>query len=116
MFQRAMLLFKVSDLSRSVAFYAETLGLERGPQYGDYWAEVTAPGVHIGLQPGGVAHDPTRHVSLGLRVGNLDEVKATLVRRGVTFTADDVVDGARQAYFIDPDGNSLYLIEGNSRD
>lgn len=112
MFQNALLTIKVSDLKRAVAFYSETLGLERGPQYGEHWAEIVAPGVKIGLHPGGTPHDDTtRHLSVGLRVANLEKAMTTLESRGVKFWGTRADGGSRQAYFTDPDGNPLYLIE-----
>jgi len=113
MFKTAMMTIMVSDLKRAVAFYAETLGCERGPQYGEHFAEIKAPGVSIGLHPGGKrpAIEHGRHVSLGLRVDDLDAAVKQLEARGVRFTPAPEDRGSRLAYFTDPDGNPLYLIE-----
>jgi len=113
MFKSANLTVMVSDMKRALAFYAEALGLERGPQYGDEWAEVNAPGVKIGLHPGGKRPfaDHARHYSIGLQVDDLDAAMATLTARGVAFLPSPSDRGSRLAYFTDPDGNPLYLIE-----
>jgi predicted enzyme related to lactoylglutathione lyase len=113
MFKTANLTILVSDMKRAVAFYSETLGFERGPQYGDEWAEVKAPGISIGLHPGGKrpAVEHGRHISIGLQVDDLDSAVKQLEGRGVRFTSAPVDRGSRLAYFTDPDGNPLYLIE-----
>jgi catechol 2,3-dioxygenase-like lactoylglutathione lyase family enzyme len=113
MITNANLTILVSDMNRAITFYAETLGLERGPQYGDEWAEIRAPGVSIGLHPSGkrpmVEHG--RHMTIGLRVDDLDASVKQLEARGVRFTPAPADRGSRLAYFTDPDGNPLYLIE-----
>jgi predicted enzyme related to lactoylglutathione lyase len=113
MIKSANLTVMVSDMQRAVAFYSETLGFERGPQYGDEWAEIRANGVTIGLHPGGkrpvAPHH--RHLSIGLRVDDLDAAVKRLEADGVQFTQAPIDRGSRLAYFTDPDGNPLYLIE-----
>lgn len=72
-----------------------------------------ARGVRIGLHPGGKRPlaEHSRHYTIGLRVDDLDEAVATLEARGVVFQPSRQDRGSRIAYFADPDGNPLYLIE-----
>jgi catechol 2,3-dioxygenase-like lactoylglutathione lyase family enzyme len=113
MFKNGILTVMVSDMTRALAFYAETLGFERGAQYGNEWAEVRTAGLRIGLHPGGKPplKEHSRHYTVGLEVDDLDAVKQTLESRGVKFTAAPSDRGIRLAYFTDPDGNPLYLAE-----
>lgn len=49
---------------------------------------------------------------VALSVDDLDATLATLVERGINPAAVDVVgDGARKASLLDPDGNSVAIIE-----
>ena len=63
MYQTAILTVMVSDMKRALAFYCDTLGMERGKVYGDEWADVDARGVKLGLHPGGKSplEDHGRH-------------------------------------------------------
>lgn len=106
----------VSDMDRALDFYTETLGLELDHRGGPSWAVVRAPdGSRVGLHDAmggevGVAGSTT----LGFRVeGALGDVVEELVSRGVEFVGDITEDTAVPlAYFEDPDGNQMYLVEG----
>jgi catechol 2,3-dioxygenase-like lactoylglutathione lyase family enzyme len=113
MYTKALLTVMVSDMKRALEFYADTLGMARGPQYGDEWAEVDARGLRIGLHPGGKRplSEHSRHFSIGLRVDDLDTAVAALAAKGVAFQPTRQDRGSRLANFTDPDGNPLYLIE-----
>lgn len=104
----------VSDMERALAFYTTTLGMKPGPRYGGEWAEVESEGgFRLGLHPGGkrplTPH--SRHYSIGLQVDDLDKAMKRLATKGVKFTEQPEDRGLRLAYFDDPDGNPLYLIE-----
>ena len=104
----------VSDFDRAVRFYTETLGLTLKMRAGDGWAEIAAPGVSIGLHAAG-SHGPQPGggggMSLGLQVDDLDSAMATLRARGVEFAPPTQGEGARFAFFHDPDQTPLYLFE-----
>jgi catechol 2,3-dioxygenase-like lactoylglutathione lyase family enzyme len=109
----------VSDMSRAVKFYTETLGFTLVYRAGDHWASVDAgDGLTLGLHPMS-EHAPkpgTRgSISVGFNVTrSIDEVVAALAAKGVTFRGPvqkDAEGGIRLAFFGDPDGNDLYLCE-----
>ncbi|MEK6607898.1 MAG: VOC family protein [Myxococcota bacterium] len=109
---------RVSDLDRAIRFYTQVLDLTLVRRAGSGWALLDAGrGLLIGLQAGGLAATPAdreRSSAVGLDVGQpLEEVIATLHRRGVHFHGDivDAPGAARLAHFADPDGNELYLCE-----
>ena len=107
----------VSDLAASVAWYTERVGLELHFQAGEEWAEVTAPGLTIGLHQAG-EHGPrpgsSGSVSIGLQVPDFDTALEVLKRRGVELTGDPIVNGPVKLGFLeDPDGTSLYLCEAS---
>jgi hypothetical protein len=61
-----------------------------------------------------VVADPTRagHALVALSVSALDEVLSELAGRGITPKAvEEHGDGARKATVLDPDGNTVALIE-----
>lgn len=111
-----MVTLYVSDVDRAVTFYTETLGLELAHRSGASWAVVRAPdGFSVGLHAtmeeasAGAAGSTT----LGFRVeGALEEVVDELASRGVNFVGEITEETAVPlAYFEDPDGNQMYLVE-----
>lgn len=109
----------VSDMSRAVEFYTNTLGLQLEYRAGDHWAQVKAGQCSIGLHPAGskVGLAGSRGaISIGLTVGeDIEKVFQSLQSRGVKFEGPVKDDGmVRLAFFGDPDGNELYLCEVKS--
>jgi catechol 2,3-dioxygenase-like lactoylglutathione lyase family enzyme len=109
----------VSDMSRAVSFYAETLGFTLVHRAGDHWASLDAGGgLTLGLHPASErAPKPgTRgSISVGFNVTRpIQDVVTALAERGVVFRGpvqQDAEGGIRLAFFGDPDGNDLYLCE-----
>ena len=105
----------VADMDEAVRFYTEVLGLSLRFRVRDEWAEVSAPGLTIGLHPPGEGTSPpgTRgSLSVGLQVDSLEETMEALKAKGVAFREGITEDSAvRLAFFPDPDGNPLYLCE-----
>ena len=103
----------VADMDRAVAFYRDVLGLQLVRREGPSWAVFDVAGRMFALHgavdgrpiaPGGAA--------AVFRVEDLDEAKASLGGRGVTFDHEgDVTGYARFASFRDPEGNTVQLIE-----
>ena len=99
------------DFERAKTFYRDTLGLEEGPQWGDMPAQEFETGnLTIAVM------DPTAFGqefkssagSIVMRVEDFDVAKSDLEGKGVTFVTDKIDSGVcHQAYFQDPDGNSL---------
>lgn len=106
----------VKDFGRAVRFYTETLGLELSSRAGDHWAEITAPGLTIGLHPWSPGHGPepgeSGAISIGLEVKTIDTAVEALRNKGVTFRGPvQDNENVKLAFFADPDGNPLYLCE-----
>jgi catechol 2,3-dioxygenase-like lactoylglutathione lyase family enzyme len=102
----------VDDLDTAVEFYVSVLGLDMGMRSGPHYAEVHAPGLTIGLHPKR-PDDRTvagaGNISIGFQVG-LDETVRVLTDAGVVFTFEEN-DANRFAFFHDPDGTALYLVQ-----
>ena len=106
--------FWVRDMDRAVAFYGEGLGLPLRMRHADDWAEFDAGGARLGLHGAGVHDgDPPHGGTAVFSVDDLDLAKAALEARGVAFEEHlgEVPGYARYASFVDPDGNSIQIIE-----
>jgi catechol 2,3-dioxygenase-like lactoylglutathione lyase family enzyme len=99
------------DIQRAKRFYGEILGLELETQSdsdmefrcGQVTLDVFNPssiGQPFAVSPAGLA----------LRVADVDAARAELEAKGVVFDGDTIVTSVcKQAWFKDPDGNSLML-------
>lgn len=103
----------VRDMDRAVAFYAGVLGLRLARRDGDSWAEFDVPGGRFSLH--GLAED--RGMAPGgatvvFLVRDLDRAKAALRARKVEVGREGEIPGrARFASFLDPDGNTVQIVE-----
>ena len=102
------------DLERSVAFYEQTLGLERSayrPERNHAEFETGTVTLNV-LDPermGIGSFTPNANV-IALHVDDVEQARATLTARGVTFAGDTFDTGVcHMAFFADPDGNALML-------
>jgi catechol 2,3-dioxygenase-like lactoylglutathione lyase family enzyme len=108
----------VRDMDRAFRFYTETLGLKVNFRAGDHFAMIDAGhGFMIGLHPAGEDAHPGLNggVQIGLSLERpIQEAVDMLKSRGVSFIGDVQVDangGVKLAFFTDPDGNELYLVD-----
>lgn len=111
------------DLGRSAAFYRDLLGFDELPAApgtrcfaaGAVRLLVTevAPGADLGGWVDDDLQGGIRHV--GLKVGDIDSRVRDLAAAGVTVLSPpaDVLGGVRIAFFLDPDGARLELVQGN---
>jgi catechol 2,3-dioxygenase-like lactoylglutathione lyase family enzyme len=114
MYSAANVTLMVADVNRAVEFYTRTLGLPLKQRFGDAWVEVQAPGVLIGLHPAGgmpIPAERTAAFTIGLMVDDLDATLAELGARGLAVDQRHDNPEASSAYFRDPDGNPLYLMQ-----
>ncbi|WP_024287312.1 VOC family protein [Cellulomonas sp. KRMCY2] len=116
-------LINVSDVARSADFYARLLG---GQQLGAATADgavldfVTAT-IELRRVDGAVPstwHEDDQHLGfrhVGFKVAQVDPLVAELRLAGVPFRLEpvDAVGGVRIAFFFDPDGTVLEVVEGN---
>ena len=101
----------VKDLSASVAFY-ESIGMTLKNRWGDFYAQVTAPGVIIGLHPTTAEHLPgnSGNTSIGFTVDDLEDAQMVLGQASIR-AARREEEGGQFLHFNDPDGTSLYFIK-----
>jgi catechol 2,3-dioxygenase-like lactoylglutathione lyase family enzyme len=112
-----LVFYWVSDMDRAVSFYRDVLGLQLLRQDSATWAEFDAGGRRFALHSAGEGQPVGGGGATAVfAVGDLNRAKSELAARGVTFTHEGDVEGyARFASFLDPDGNSVQLIEYSSR-
>ena len=101
------------DLDRAVAFYGDTLGLERSVYYPDRnFAEFETHTVTLSVivaEKFGFDFTPNRN-PVALHVEDVAAARATLEARGVEFAGDTLDTGVcHMAFFTDPDGNAWML-------
>jgi catechol 2,3-dioxygenase-like lactoylglutathione lyase family enzyme len=105
----------VSDMDRSVNFYTKILGLKLAERFGDHWASIEAGKLAIGLHPASNKNQAGKNGSIiiGLELtGNIEEAIAKMTQQGVQFRGGVSQDNVGEtAYFEDPDGNLLYMIQ-----
>jgi catechol 2,3-dioxygenase-like lactoylglutathione lyase family enzyme len=112
-----LVFYWVSDMERAVSFYRDILGLRLTRQDSATWAEFDAGGRRFALHSAGDGQPVGGGGATAVfAVGDLNQAKAELSARGVTFTHEGDVEGyARFASFLDPDGNSVQIIEYSRR-
>jgi catechol 2,3-dioxygenase-like lactoylglutathione lyase family enzyme len=120
---RAFASFSATDLKAAKQFYGETLGLE---------ISETPEGLEMNLEGGTTVfiypksdHTPATFTVLNFAVDEIDEAVAELKRLGVALehydlpglkTDEDGImrgDGPKVAWFKDPSGNILSVVEDN---
>ena len=99
----------VTDMDKAIEFY-KAIGLELKQRWNNHYAQVSAPGVVIGLHPAEKTGNANPNISIGFGVENLDEAKKRLMELNVKFDqfgdkAGDIVG------FNDPDGTPLYFMQ-----
>lgn len=123
---RAFSSFSVNDLDKAQAFYGETLGLEvtKEPKMGLLEVHLGDGGT-VMIYPKGPAHQPASFTILNFPVADIEKTVDELTAKGVQFEhyTDEMIKtnekgiagggeyGPRIAWFTDPAGNILAVIE-----
>jgi catechol 2,3-dioxygenase-like lactoylglutathione lyase family enzyme len=103
--------FLTQDIQRAKRFYAETLGLEIETE-GESDMEFRAGQVTLDIfDPSSIGQSfAPSPGGLALRVPDVEAARAELEAKGVVFDGETIETSVcKQAWFKDPDGNSLML-------
>jgi catechol 2,3-dioxygenase-like lactoylglutathione lyase family enzyme len=103
--------FLTQDLQRAKRFYTEVLELEVESE-GASDLELTCGQVTLDIfDPSSIGQQfAPSPAGLALRVPDVDAMRAELESKGVRFEGETIETGVcKQAWFKDPDGNSLML-------
>jgi lactoylglutathione lyase len=117
----------VSDMSRSVAFYRDTLGLRlkfESPGWTEFETDVTTLALHGGTRAAGTgaaaqAGPVAGTCSIGFSVTDIKSTYAELSKRGARFVmppTDQPNEGIRLAVCVDPDGLAISFAEPLARE
>jgi glyoxylase I family protein len=112
--------YQVKDISRSVAFYTDKLGLKLDQQNLPAFAQVSVGNLKLILSgpgasgsrplPGGGHQQPGGYNRIVLQVADLPALIAGLEKEGLHFRNEmEVGPGGKQIQLEDPDGNPLEL-------
>lgn len=113
--------FSVNDTAQAKAFYGQTLGMEVSDGNMGLLELHIANGSHVLVYPKPDNHEPATFTVLNFPVDAIEQVVDALMERGIKFEryegipADDKgifrTEGVKQAWFKDPAGNILSVIE-----
>jgi len=112
----------VSDMSRSIQFYRDKLGLpvrSESPEWTEFDTGVTVLALHGGGKPRTGPSEPTAGTaSIGFYVDDLQQEYRKLQAKGVVFTmppSDREEEGIRLSVCLDPDGLPISIAEQRKR-
>src|SRR5262249_37386936 len=116
------IMVNVSEMSRSVAFYRDILGLSlkfESPGWSEFQTGATTLALHhVPTRGGGEGRAPAGPVagtcSIGFSVADLDATHRHLAARGAQFVVaptEQPSEGIRIAVCVDPDGLSISFAE-----
>ena len=103
------LTINIKDMDRSISFY-QSIGFTVNNRWGNYYAQLTAPGITIGLHPSEDRKMDSGNLSIGLTTDNLKDTKTSLQQLSIQVT-ERKEEGGQFLHFNDPDGTALYFIK-----
>ena len=100
----------VKDMDRSISFY-QSIGFSMKNRWGNHYAQLSAPGVVIGLHPAENSMSVgSGNTSIGFTTDNLENEKTTLSKLSIQ-VQERLEEGGQFLNFADPDGTQLYFIK-----
>ena len=99
-------------MDKSISFY-RSIGFNLKNRWGDHYAQMTAPGITIGIHPGGESNvRGSGNTPIGLTVDNFEEAQSFLNSLSLN-SQSRKEEGGQFLHFSDPDGTMLYFIKPN---
>jgi len=101
----------VKGMDSSISFY-QSIGLTLQQRWANYYAQLTAPGIIIGLHPSNAntKAGTNDNVSIGFTTENFEETESELASLKIKATSRQE-EGGNFLHFNDPDGTALYFIK-----
>jgi len=99
----------VKDMDKSVTFY-QSLGFTVKQRWENHYAQLTAPGITLGIHPANGSYSGSGNISIGFTTDDFEKTKADLSSLAIqTQTREE--EGGQFIHFADPDGTMLYFIK-----
>ncbi len=96
----------------SIPFY-QSLGLNLQNRWGNNYAQMTGPGIVIGIHPADdKMYDGSGNTSIGFSIDDIDEAMSLLRKLSIEFKSSED-GGGKLITFSDPDGTALYFYKSN---
>jgi len=94
-----------------MSFY-QSLGLTLKNRWSNFYAQLVAPGIVIGLHPTADSNlvGNSGNVSIGFTADDFDETRKLLAQLPIEVT-ERQEEGGKFLHFNDPDGTALYFIK-----
>ena len=99
----------VKDMDKSVSFY-QSIGFNIKQRWDNHYAQLTAPGITIGIHPTNDIISNSGNVSIGFTTDNFEETKNQLSSLAIQTQLREE-EGGKFIHFSDPDGTMLYFIK-----
>jgi len=99
----------IADMDRAIDFYTNVLGFKVLNRYGNHYAQVSGPGVVIGLHPSAAKANASENISIGFTVDDFENARAGLDGSKVLYEERKEMGGSF-IHFKDPDGTPIYFI------
>lgn len=109
--QDAQITIMVREMDRSILFY-QFISFTLQNRWADHYAQLTAPGIVIGLHPtGNNSHSAgSGNMSIGFTTDNFKKAANLLISLSVPAISRDE-EGGKFLHFNDPDETALYFIK-----
>jgi len=98
----------VKDIDLAISFY-QSIGFTVKNRWGNYYAQISAPGITIGLHPSKGTPNTSENISIGFIVDDLSEAKKRLEELKIGHE-ERTEEGGNFIHFKDSDGTPLYFI------
>ena len=106
----AFFAYSVRDVPRARAFYAETLGLTTGEQFGDHWIEFDVGNATFGVGNGeSLGFQPGASTGAAFEVDDITATREKLQESGVEVTDLFEFPACVTCFASDPEGNRFAL-------
>jgi catechol 2,3-dioxygenase-like lactoylglutathione lyase family enzyme len=99
----------VKNMDKSVAFY-QSIGFNIKQRWDNQYAQLTAPGITLGIHPTNDNISNSGNVSIGFTTDNFEESKDQLNSLAIQTQLREE-EGGKFIHFSDPDGTALYFIK-----
>ena len=96
-------------MDKSVAFY-QLIGFTIKQRWDNHYAQLSAPGITVGLHPTNDSISNSGNVSIGFTTDNFEESKDQLNSLAIQTQLREE-EGGKFIHFSDPDGTALYFIK-----